>query len=85
MVVYGNIICITGRELIISDKNPDGLVSKNTYQSWVTRKKILVLKQGKGEGNYALIALDSLPEKYRKLAKLRFGDPEVEAQKEGLS
>lgn len=84
MEYFNNTLCITGRELIQSDANPEGLVSKNTYQSWVTRKKVLVLRQGKGEGNYALIALESLPEKYRKLAKLKFGDPEIEARREGL-
>lgn len=84
MEYFNNTLCITGRELIQSDANPVGLVAKGTYDSWVARKKVLVLRQGKGEGNYALIALESLPEKYRKLAKLKFGNPEIMAQREGL-
>lgn len=84
MEYYNNILCITGRELILSEANPNGLVPKGTYDSWVARKRVLVLRQGKGEGNYSLISLDSLPEKYRMLAKVRFGEPEVMAQRTGL-
>ncbi len=81
---YNGILCISGRELIRSEYNPNGLVPDTTYRNWTNRKRIKVLRAGKGEGNYALIQFDSLPPKYQQLAKERFGDPEVESQKQGI-
>lgn len=85
MEYYNGILCISGKELIRTDSNPNGLISKGGYDSWVYRKRINVVRRGGGsEETPALIEFDSLPPKYKKLAKDRFGDPEVESQKEGI-
>lgn len=85
MEYYNGILCISGKELIRTDANPNGIISKGGYDSWVYRKLINVVRRGGGsEDTPALIEFDSLPPKYKKLAKDRFGDPEVESQKEGI-
>lgn len=84
MEYYNNILCISGKELIRTEDNPNGLISKGGYDSWVNRKKINVVRPGKGEGSPALIELDSLPPKYKAMAKDLVVDPETEAQKENL-
>lgn len=84
METYNDIVCISTFLLIRSENNPDGLMAENTLFSMIRRKKAKVIRRGGGEGNPSLIAFDSLPPKYKKLAQERFGDPKVEAEKEGL-
>ena len=84
MEYYNGILCISGSQLIISDGNPNGVMPEGTMKSLSYRKRISIVRRGGGEGFPALIAFDSLPEKYRLLAKERFGDPEVESQKQGI-
>lgn len=84
MEYYNGILCISSRELTRSENNPMGLISYEAYKKMVTRKRIRVVRQGKGEGNYALIEFDSLPPKYKQLAKERIDNPEVEAKKEKI-
>ena len=80
MEYFKDILCISSKELI-KEKNPLGLISQSNYDQYVNRKRIKVLRAGKGEGNYALIQFDTLPPKYQALAKERFGNPETESQK----
>lgn len=62
--------CITMPELV-----DGGIVSEANYRNWVNRKKIDVVRRGGGaSGSYALIALDSLPERYRDRVKEVYGD-----------
>lgn len=84
METYNGIVCISTAQLIKSGDNPNGLMSENTLFSMVYRKKAKIVRRGGGEGNPSLIAFDSLPPKYKKMAQERFGDPKVEAEKEGL-
>ena len=85
MVDYNGIICISGDKLIKTEANPNGIMSFSMYRKLAyTKKKLEILRQGKGEGNHALITFESLPPKYQQLAKDRFGDPVVESQKEGI-
>ncbi len=57
LVYYGNIQCISARELI--DK---GYITKSCYDNWVNRGRIKVVRRGGGAaGNCALVALNSLP------------------------
>ena len=37
---YNNILCISGSELIISEENPEGLMSLNTYSSLCKRGQL---------------------------------------------
>ena len=80
---YNGILCISGKLLIRTEENPNGLISKGGYDSWVNRRRIKVVRRGCNE-TPALIEFDSLPPKYKQLAKERFGDPEVESQKKGI-
>ncbi len=52
--------CISYPELI-----DGGIVSKSNYDNWIKRDKVNVVRRGGGSGGCALIALDSLPDKYR--------------------
>lgn len=56
MEYYGNIRCISARDLI--DR---GIITESCYRNWVNRGRIEVVRPGKGRGNYALIAVSSLP------------------------
>lgn len=60
MEYYNGIYCISYPELIDA-----GIVSESNYRNWVNRGKIDIVRPGKGLGNYALIAVDSLPDRYR--------------------
>jgi hypothetical protein len=57
---YGKRLCIPARELV-----ERGVMSAANYQKMATRKKIDIARTARGKGNYALIAVDSLPETYR--------------------
>lgn len=53
-------LCISARELV--DK---GIMTKANYAQKAWKGQIDVVRQGKGLGNYALVAIDSLPGKYK--------------------
>lgn len=59
-------------------------MKKDNYDYYIRKGQFKIVRIGGGEGNPSLIAFDSLPPKYKKLAQERFGDPKVEAEKEGL-
>ena len=57
LVYYGNIQCISARELI-----DGGYITESCYRNWVNRGRIKVVRRGGGAaGNCALVALNSLP------------------------
>jgi hypothetical protein len=82
MEYYNNILCYPshlyyhsysigpGKGSII-DEN---YVSYSAYCQQAARGKINVVRQGKGEGNYALIEFASIPPKYRELIRAKYGD-----------
>ncbi len=74
MEYLGNILCITGGELIRSDKNPDGVISEACYKKLTVRKKINVVRRA-CYGSPALVEYDSLPARYREAWEARHGDP----------
>lgn len=80
---YNGILCISGNLLIISEDNPNGLLSKPNYDYYISKNRLNVIRRG-CYGTPALIEFDSLPPKYKKLAIDRFGNPEVKSQKEGI-
>lgn len=73
MEYYGNILCLTYSELTSGD---EPVMSINCYKSLKRRKGIIVVRDGKGLGNQALIEYSSLPEKYKEAVKAKYGDPE---------
>lgn len=58
--MYGNILCVSFPELFSA-----GILSKPNYDKKVRDGILRVVRQGKGKGNYALIAYDSLPKDIR--------------------
>ncbi|MCE2616084.1 hypothetical protein [Phocaeicola oris] len=74
MEYYGNKLCISYGELI-----DGGIVSVSNYQNLTRRNKVDVVRRGGGaSGCCALIAIDSLPSKYKeKVEKVYPGGDEV--------
>ena len=68
MEYYGNTLCISVPELCEA-----GIMSPANYQKMATRNRINVVRRGGGaRGSTALIAVDSLPTKYRKAVEVEF-------------
>ena len=73
MEYYGNRLCISARELV-----DGGVVSQSNYQNWVNRKRIDVVRRGGGAaGQYALVAVDSLPRDYRAKVQALYPDGDL--------
>lgn len=70
MEYYGNRWCISARELV-----DGGIVSQSNYQNWVNRGRIDVVRRGGGAaGQYALVAVDSLPLDYKEKVQALYPD-----------
>jgi len=80
MYEFNSTICISGSELIRSDINPGGFLSKSNYDK-LSRLKRLDIKRKGCYGTPALIAVDSLPAKYQELIKNKYGSLLNEAAK----
>ena len=74
MEYYGNTLCISAPELF-----EHGIMSQSNYKAMAARERINVVRRGGGSsGSCALIAVDSLPTKYREKVEAQFPDgPEV--------
>lgn len=66
MEIYNGVLCISGAELIQSPQNPAGIMPAGTYKSLSYRNQLRVMRRGCWD-TPALIAVDSLPGKYRHL------------------
>lgn len=76
MEYYGKILCISKEDLTRDDRPKVGgyqiddikapVMSESYYKQLVFRGKIRVIRKGIGRGVTALVAVESLPEKYRK-------------------
>lgn len=66
---YGNTLCIPAQELV-----EGGIMTESNYKLTAWRGKLEVVRHGKGKGNCALVAVDSLPQRYK--AKVRAMYPE---------
>lgn len=75
MEFYGNIRCISARDLI-----DEGIITEACYRNWVNRGRIKVVRRGGGAtGNYALIAVSSLPSSCLEKVNERWpGGPEMD-------
>ena len=69
MEYYGNTYCISARELVDS-----GVMSIPNYKQLAYRGQLQVVRQGKGLGNCALVAVESLPDTYRQKVRALFPD-----------
>lgn len=59
MEYFNNQLCISARELA-------AVMTPACYDKLVIRDKVTVARPGKGRGNYALVVVDSLPDKYKE-------------------
>lgn len=64
MEYYGNALCVSYDDLV-----GGGIMTASNLQKMAQRGKLTVVRQGKGLGNCALVAVDSLPEKYKAEVK----------------
>lgn len=60
MEYFGNTLCISARELVDAS-----VMTQSSYKAMAARGRINVVRPGKGLGSYALVAVDSLPSKYK--------------------
>lgn len=73
MEYYGNMLCISARELV-----EGGVVSQSNYQNWVSRRRINVVRRGGGaSGQYALVAVESLPRGYKAKVQALYPDGDL--------
>lgn len=88
MEYYGKILCISKDDLTRDDRTLVGtykidvtkapIMSESCYKLLVYRKKMKVVRKGVGRGITALVSVDSLPDKYKKLVKQKYGSMDVE-------
>lgn len=85
MEYYGNIIAVTVADLT-SSKNGEPVMVRNCYDTLARRKRLTVLRPGKGLGSYALIEYASLPERFKARFVEKYGNPEdiMKQEKKGL-
>ena len=69
---YNDKLCIPSKELI-----ERGLLSEPNYKQMAARKKFCVVRQGKGLGNYALVAVDSLPSDMKEAVREWYPNIEI--------
>lgn len=79
MEYYGKILCISKDDLTRDDRAVVGtykidvtkapIMSNECYKSLIRRKKMKVARKGVGRGVTALVSVDSLPDKYKKLVE----------------
>lgn len=73
MEYYEGKLCISARELV-----DGGIVSQANYQNWTRRNIVDVVRRGGGAaGNYALIAVDSLPLAYKEKVHALYPDGDL--------
>ena len=72
---YYQTTAVTVKDLTCSDDG-EAIMTRANYNTLVHRKRINVLRPGKGLGSYALIEYSSLPERFRKRFEAKYGDPE---------
>lgn len=75
MEYYKKYLCVTVYELTRKDDG-EAIMSFENYKSLVKRRRLHVVRQGKGLGNYALIDYNSLPERFRACFEEKYGKPE---------
>ena len=73
MEYYGNRLCISARELV-----DGGVMSIPNYKAMASRGRIDVVRRGGGAaGQYALVAVESLPRDYRAKVQALYPDGDL--------
>lgn len=76
MEYFGKIAAVTIDDLTRSDDG-EAVMTVPNYKQLVARRRINVLRPGKGLGCYALIEYSSLPERFRTRFEQKYGNPEA--------
>ena len=71
MEYFNGALCISARELM-----DEGIMTASNYKQMSARGKLTVMRQAHGLGNYALVAVDSLPETYKAKVIAMYPDGE---------
>lgn len=84
MEFYGKILCISKDDLTRDDRPTHGgvkvhgslapIMSVSCYDKLVTRGQINVARPGKGKGNYALIEVATIPQRFQSKIKSKYGE-----------
>ena len=69
MEYFGNCLCVSYEDLV-----DGGVMSASNYKQLAHRGKMQVVRTARGKGNCALVAFDSLPEKYKAEIKKLYPD-----------
>ena len=69
MEYYGKKLCISVHELV-----DGGIISQPNYKQLSARGRINVMRRGGGVNQYALIAVESLPTKYKEAVEEKYGN-----------
>ncbi len=69
MEYCNDIWCISRNELV-----DGGIMTPPNYKQLCARGRIEVVRQGKGLGNYALVAVDSLPQRFKEKVEFIFSN-----------
>lgn len=78
MQYYNDILCVPASLLILSNENPEGIITNDNYKKLCQRGWLNVVRRG-GNSNPALIEYDSIPVRYKAAFEQRFGDPKQHA------
>lgn len=78
MQYYNDILCVPASILILSNSNPDGIITNDNYKKLCQRGWLNVVRRG-GNANPALIEYDSIPARYKVAFEQKFGDPKQQA------
>lgn len=79
MEYYGNTLCVSYGELV-----DNGIISPSNYKLMAYRGNLNVVRRGGGSsGSCALIAVDSLPTRYREKVEEQFPDGPKSAWRDG--
>ena len=81
MEFFEGTLCISGKNLILSDENPSGFMTLAMYKKLTYEGRLNILRRG-CYGSPSMIELDSLPAKYRTMVFERYGDPAAHARKQ---
>lgn len=84
MEYYKKYLCVTVEELTRKDDG-EAIMSFENYKQLVKRRRINVVRPGKGLGNYALIDYNSLPERFRDRFVEKYGKPEEILKAQAIS
>jgi hypothetical protein len=77
MEYFNNILCISGKELIISEQNPNGFISLALFKKW-KRDGVKVVRRA-CYGQPALVDFSTIPPQYKNTISQALGLPEENA------